>query len=233
MNWTQHLKNLATKVSRNAGVLYKLKGIVPDKTLMLIYNSFVQSHLYYCATVWGTRSLNSISRVFTAQKKGIRAADNRYHLYKFDKDTKSTPSHTKDIFNKLGVLALPNLIVKSCLCLMHKVYLKAAPVNIIELFNAVNIAPPRREPQVFKIPYNRLHTSDKTLTYIGPLLYNMTVNNFNANKPDDAKKLQSKFLKPFKSAVTKDLLGVQALEPDAKCWKDVNFALYQLKKKLI
>ena len=69
LNWAQHLKNLATKVSRNAGVLYKLKGIVPDKTLMLIYNSFVQSHLYYCASVWGTRSLNSISRVFASQKK--------------------------------------------------------------------------------------------------------------------------------------------------------------------
>ncbi len=116
---------------------------------------------------------------------------------------------------------------------MHKVYLKAAPVNIIELFNVVNIAPLRREPQVFEIPYNRLHTSDKALTYVGPLLYNKTVNNFNANKPDDAKNLQSKFLKPFNSAVTKHLLGVQALEPDVKCWKDVNFTLYQLIKKQI
>ena len=135
LNWTHHLKNLATKVSRNAGVLYKLKGIVPHKTLMLIYNSFVQSHLYYCATVWGTRSLNSISKVFSSQKKGIRcrAADSTYHTYKYNKDTKSTPSHTKEIFNKLGVLSLPNLIAKSCLCLiMHKVYLKAAPDSIVK-----------------------------------------------------------------------------------------------------
>ncbi len=140
------------------------------------------------------------------------------------------PSHTKDIFNKLGVLSLPNLIAKSCLCLMHKVYLKAAPDSIVKLFAAVNTAPPRRQPQVFEIPYNRLQASDKTFTYIGPLLYNKTVIDFNKNKPVDAKNLQSRFLKPFKSAITKHLLGVQALVPDVKTWKDANFALYQLKK---
>ena len=71
LNWAHHIRNLATKVSRNAGVLYKLKGIVPSKTLKLIYNSFIQSHLYYCATVWGTRSLNSISKVFQHRKRAV------------------------------------------------------------------------------------------------------------------------------------------------------------------
>ena len=89
LNWAHHIRHLATKVSRNAGILYKLKGTVPNKALKLIYNSFVQSHLYYCCTVWGTRSLNSLNsvkRVFSAQKKGIRAADNQYHRYFYDKN---------------------------------------------------------------------------------------------------------------------------------------------------
>ncbi len=116
---------------------------------------------------------------------------------------------------------------------MHKVYLQAAPNNIVKLFNVVNSAPPRREPQVFEIPYNRLHTTDKTLMYIGPVLYNKTVIDFNNNKPEGAKNLQSKFPKPFKSAVTKHLLGVQKLEPNVKSWKDVNFAMNQLNKTLI
>ena len=112
---------------------------------------------------------------------------------------------------------------------MHKIYLKAAPDSIVKLFTAVNIAPPRREPQIFEIPYNRLHTSDKSFTYIGPLLYNKTVIAYNKNKPDSTRNLQSRFLKPFKTAITKHLLGVQALEPDVKSWRDANFALYQLK----
>ena len=226
LNWAQHIKNLATKVSRNAGVLYKLKGLVPDNTLKLIYNSFIQSHLYYCATVWSTRSVNSISRVFSAQKKGIRAADNKYHAYKYNKETNSTPSHTKDIFNKLGLLALPNLIAKSCLSLMHKVYLKVAPVNIRNIFNVVDTAPPRREPQIFTVSYNRLHNTDKSIGYVGPRLYNRIALAINNNKPRDAKSVQNNFLNTYKSAVNKYLLEVQALEPDIKSWKDANFALH-------
>ena len=70
-------------------------------------------------------------------------------------------------------------------------------------------------------------TSDKIFTYIGPLLYNKTVIAYNKNKPDSTRNLQSRFLKPFKTAITKHLLGVQALEPDVKSWRDVDFALYQ------
>ena len=54
LNWSDHIQILSTKISRNAGILLKLKGKVPSKILHLIYNSFIQSHLYYCATVWGT-----------------------------------------------------------------------------------------------------------------------------------------------------------------------------------
>ena len=46
LNWSNHIRNLATKISRNAGVFFKLKGKVPSKILLSIYNSFVQSHLY-------------------------------------------------------------------------------------------------------------------------------------------------------------------------------------------
>ena len=54
LNWTHHLKNLATKVSRTAGVFYNLKGIVPNKTLiMLIYNSFVVSLILLCHSMGG------------------------------------------------------------------------------------------------------------------------------------------------------------------------------------
>ena len=45
LNWSDHIRNLSTKISRNSGILLKLKGKVPGKILQLIYNSFIQSHL--------------------------------------------------------------------------------------------------------------------------------------------------------------------------------------------
>ena len=225
LNWSNHIRNLATKISRNAGILFKLKGKVPSKILLLIYNSFVQSHLYYCATVWGTGSLNSIKKIFSAQKKGIRAADSQFHQYKYDKDTGTAPAHTKAIFNKLGVLALPNLIAKCCLCLMHKIYSNVAPVNIVKMFDRVNRTAPRREPEYFAIPFYRLKNSDKSLNYVGPKLYNETVNVVNKEIKHVTTSLQDKFANSFKSTVTKYLLDLQAQEQNDKNWNKINFAL--------
>ena len=225
LNWCDHIRNLSTKISRNSGILFKLKGKVPGKILQLIYNSFIQSHLYYCATIWGTRSLNSINKVFSAQKKGIRAADTEFHRYRYDKNSGSAPAHTKAIFNKLGILALPNLIAKCCLCLMHKVYLKVAPVNILKIFDRVDKTAPRRDPEYFSVPYNRLKSTDKSLNYIGPKLYNQTVNAVNKDTKYMATNLQEKFTNSFKSTVNKYLLDMQAREQSDQNWNRVNFIL--------
>ena len=42
--------------------------------------------MYYCATVWGTNSLNSIQSLCSAQKKAIRATDSEYRNYFYDKE---------------------------------------------------------------------------------------------------------------------------------------------------
>ena len=74
-------------------------------------------------SVWKTRSLNSVNNVSSAQNNCTRAANNQYHRYKYEyeKDMNIAPSqsHTKGIFNKLGILALPNVIAECILCLMH------------------------------------------------------------------------------------------------------------------
>ena len=98
--------------------------------------------------------------------------------------------------------------------------------NILKLFDVVEITPPRREPQIFAVPYNRLHSTDKNISHVGPKLYNRIVIAINKDKPSTAKNLQNKFLNPFKAAVTKHLLGVQALEPNIESWEHANFALY-------
>ena len=228
LNWAHHIKHLKTKVSRNAGVIYKLKGLVPNSVLKMLYNSFIQSHLYFCATVWGTRSLNSIKSLFSAQKKGIRAADNNFHNYRYNKETNEPPAHTKTIFNTLEILALPNLIAKSCLCQMHKVYMKVAPTRICEMFNVTNFEGPRRDPKYYSIPYNRLHNSDHSLTYKGPLLYNKTVHAINQTLPEKVPRLNNKFMSPFKTLVTKYLLERQKLDTDNVTWNHDNFIMYNL-----
>ena len=64
-------------------------GVIIDSkfswSYQMIYNSLIQSHLYHCATVWGTKSLNSTQSLFSAQKKVIRATNTEFNNYFYDK----------------------------------------------------------------------------------------------------------------------------------------------------
>ena len=61
LNWHKHIEYLCTKLSRTAGVMYKLRKRFPMKVKMLIYNSLVASCLNYGIMCWGT-ALNTIFR---------------------------------------------------------------------------------------------------------------------------------------------------------------------------
>ena len=225
LSWSHHINLLATKISRNAGILYKLKGIVSDSILKMLYNSFVQSHLNYCSSVWGLGSNNSISKLFIAQKKAIRAIENKCNVYFYDKVTGSTPCHTKSIFNRNKILTVHNLIAKNCLVQLHKVCLNVTPANLSALFKIINSNQPRRDPLVFEIPYSRLKSSDKLISHKGPKLYNEVANRFNKNISSGELPLQRKFLNPFKTTITHHLLEIQGQGDET--WGNENFALFQ------
>ena len=90
------------------------------------------------------------------------------------------------IFNKLGMLALPNLIAKSTLCLMQKVRLElVAPPKIANLFNDNSsvkiplITRSARSSSFYEVPLFRLCKFDRTISLLGPKLYNYVVNTLN------------------------------------------------------
>ena len=151
LNWKTHISNLAAKISRNAGILYKLKGLVPNKVLRLVYNSLIQSHLNYCSNIWGLGAESSLNSIFISQKKAIRAVENGFNNCFYNKDTGELPCHTKPIFARNHFLTIYNIVAKNCLTAMHKVYLDISPVNVQKLFN-INRDPvhnSRHDPEFF------------------------------------------------------------------------------------
>ena len=135
------------------------------------------------------------------------------------------PSHTKAIFNKIGILALANLIAKSFLTLMHKVYMGIAPSSINSIFEKSPLRQTeRRIPQYFEIKFNRLRITDNSISNIGPRLYNNTINEINKILP--VPKLQDKFINSFKDNIVRYLLEKQKLDVENFSWTDNNFVLY-------
>ena len=224
--WMSHINLLSSKVSRNAGIIYKLKGIVPASVLKNLYNSFVQSHLNYCSSLWGMGTKSSLTKLFTSQNKAVRAIENRFNNCFYNANTGELPCHTKEIFSRNNILTVHNIIAKNSLILMHKTYLNVNPTNINRLFSIANEHRARRNPIYFETPYLRLKSLDKTVRVKGPKLYNSVVNHLNKQHiMCDIKelRLERKFLVPFKKVITRYLQSIQMAGGEE--WDGSNFAL--------
>ena len=120
LNWAQHIKAVKAKMSRYVGVMYRVKSLLPAKSRIQIFHSFVQSYINYCSLVWGFAARSNIELLFAGQKKGLRAAMPG-HVNYFYKDG-VIPSHTKQSFNDSNILTVHNVIATNALTFIHKVH---------------------------------------------------------------------------------------------------------------
>ena len=192
----------------------------------MVYNSFIQSHLNYCSCIWGLGSKGSVKSIFIAQKKSVRAIENGFVNYFYNKETGELPSHTKDIFNRNQMLTVHNIIAKNCLIAMHRIYKNSYPKNVMSICQISHESRPRRQEQFFKPSDFRTKKSERTLPYAGAKLYNLTCNSINALAEPDESKLQNKFLNGFKNRITDYLLTVQSTGDEE--WNNENFLLYNV-----
>ncbi len=53
VNWNSHINTISNNVSKNIGILNKLKHFLPLKTKLIIYNSLIVLHLNIGILAWG------------------------------------------------------------------------------------------------------------------------------------------------------------------------------------
>ena len=62
------LKQVAFKVSRNVGILQKLRYIIPQYCLIMLYNCLILPYLQYCCIVWGCIGMTTLNPLILLQK---------------------------------------------------------------------------------------------------------------------------------------------------------------------
>ena len=98
LKFNNHINLINEKISKNAGVLYRLKQVVPHQTLVSVYRCFVECYLNYCITVFGNAYQCHINQLETAQKKCVRIVANQPLL-----------SHTNSLFYRNRLLKLADI----------------------------------------------------------------------------------------------------------------------------
>ena len=54
LSWKSQIQNVARKVSKSVGIIYKSSFCLNKTSLCTLYYSLVYPYLHYCATLWGS-----------------------------------------------------------------------------------------------------------------------------------------------------------------------------------
>ena len=80
LNWKHHTSQIALKVSRNIGVLNRVKYILSSEILLTLYYSMIHPYFLYCNIVWGGASQIALNSLVCLQKRMLRLIS--YSMYR-------------------------------------------------------------------------------------------------------------------------------------------------------
>lgn len=106
LSWKTHIEYISNKISKVNGILSILKYYLPNRILLMIYNSLILSHLNYGILLWG---FGNYHRLETLQKQAFR------HINK-----SPYKSHTTPIAKKYKILFIKDIFNISCLKFFYK-----------------------------------------------------------------------------------------------------------------
>ena len=98
LTWKHRIANVARKISKSIGVIYKSSFCLPVTSLRTLYYSLVYPYLVYCASVWASTYPTNLNRLVLLQKKIIRIISKM----PFD-------AHTDPIFKSLQIMKLSEI----------------------------------------------------------------------------------------------------------------------------
>ena len=72
LDWSSHIDKLTKKVASGIGAIKRIRHLVPQATLHVIYQALIQPHFYYCNIVWGNCGITLLNKVQKLQNWAAR-----------------------------------------------------------------------------------------------------------------------------------------------------------------
>ena len=163
LTWSKHTSHITNIVSKYSGILFRLKHILPCKTLFSLYNTLVLPHLHYCSLIWADSNNTNLVTIHIKQKRIIRLCSNSHWL-----------AHSAPLFKNLNTLTIYDIHKLLSGLFMYNFTYKSLPQNFADYFvqnrdihtystRTLNLY----RPQNFKYDLAR-----NTIKRQGPLLWN-------------------------------------------------------------
>lgn len=77
LNFESHIENICKKITKFAGIFYKLRGVLPPHVMHKLYFAFVYPHLLFGIEVYGSACKTQLTKLHTLNNKLLRILLNK------------------------------------------------------------------------------------------------------------------------------------------------------------
>ena len=163
LTWKNHIDAISKTISRNIGVLTKLKHFVPENILYSLYCTLILPYINYGVLIWGNTCKIYLDKIFKLQKWAIRTISNSHYR-----------SHTGPLFSKYNVLNVHDTFKLNLGIFMYKHHTNQLP-PIFSTYFTKHVQThnyPTRNAQDYSINMTKKMFSDRAIRNCGPSFWN-------------------------------------------------------------
>ena len=159
LKWHSHIAGVVKVISRNIGVMGRVKHFLSPRELVLLYNTLVLPHINYCAVIWGRNYPSNIKRIMILQKRAVRIIENKPYLF---------PTNT--LFIKHMILKFPDIVREQSIMILLAFINNTLPDPIANMFKYETISN-TRQAKHFVIPRARNNYRQFSLSCSAPKIW--------------------------------------------------------------
>ena len=160
LNWSSHVTKVANKIAPYIGILKRLRHYIDIKTLMLIYYSYVDSHLIYVLPVWGSAPKTYMNTLKVLQNKSLKTIN-----------FKSTLTPTKDLYSP-ALLSFSQKTMYESIFYIYKIKNSLIKCNYDLITNVVISTRTTRTAGNLRLPCFKKALAQNSIYYKGLEMYN-------------------------------------------------------------
>ena len=123
LSWKTHISHINKIMSRNTGVISKLRHTLPQSVLLMLYNTLILPFLSYCNIVWANTYPTKLHRLNFLQKRVVRNITLSHYQ-----------SHSRPLFKQLNILNVYQLNEYLCAILIFKNEKSLLPEKLSDMF---------------------------------------------------------------------------------------------------
>ena len=187
LTWKNHIDAISKTISRNIGMMTKLKHFVPENILYTLYCTLVLPYINYGILIWGNTCTTYLEKILKLQKWAIRTVTNSHYR-----------SHTGPLFSKYNALTSTDTFKLNLGIFMYKHHTNQLP-NIFSSYFVKHSQKHNyqtRNAQDYSINNNKKVFSDRAIRNCGPMFWNTL----------DSKMKNCKTTKHFKNVLKASLI---------------------------